>query len=101
MNFLELANREARKRVEADPNVAVVLVGPDDRFALSDMMREDGRLEIVHRENFGIDEREAVFVKCDGQSRGWRRRGVRTCRSGVGCRRGRPKAKPRTVAPFR
>ena len=31
------------------------------------MMREDGRLEIVHRENPGIDEREAVYVKCEDE----------------------------------
>jgi hypothetical protein len=67
MDFIEIANTEARERAEADPNVAVILVGPDDRFALSDMMREEGRLEIVHRENFGIDEREAVYVKCEDE----------------------------------
>jgi hypothetical protein len=52
MNFLELANREARNRAEADPHVAIILVGPDGRLALSDMVREDGRIEIVRRENF-------------------------------------------------
>ena len=31
------------------------------------MLREDGRVEIVHRENFGIDEREAVYVKCEDE----------------------------------
>jgi hypothetical protein len=67
MNFLELANREARDRAEAHPNVAVILVGPNDRFALPDMMREDGRLEIVHRENFGIDDRDCVYVKCEDE----------------------------------
>jgi hypothetical protein len=34
MNFLELANREARKRAEDDPHVAIILVGPDKHFAL-------------------------------------------------------------------
>ena len=67
MNYIEIANTEARKRAEDNPNVAIILVGPDDRLALSDMMREDGRLEIVHRENFGIDEREAVYVKCEDE----------------------------------
>ena len=67
MNFIEIANTEARKRAEDDPNVAIILVGPDDRLALSDMMRGDGRLEIVHRDNFGIDEREAVYVKCEDE----------------------------------
>jgi hypothetical protein len=67
MNFIEIANTEARERAEADPNVAVILVGPEDHFALSDMLREDGRVEIVHRENFGIDERKAVYVKCEDE----------------------------------
>jgi hypothetical protein len=67
MNFLELANREARKRAEDDPHVAIILVGPDDHFALSDMMREDGRMKIVHRENFGINDRECVYVKCEDE----------------------------------
>ena len=44
-----------------------ILVGADDRLALSDMMREDGRLEVVHRANPGIDEREAVYVKCEDE----------------------------------
>src|SRR5215203_1872065 len=98
MNYIEIANTEARKRAEDNPNVAIILVGPDDRFALSDLMREDGRLEIVHRENFGIDDRDCVYVECEenGPSRVWKRRGVRTCRSGVGCRRDRAKAQPRT-----
>jgi hypothetical protein len=41
MNFLELANREARKRAEDDPHVAIILVGPDDHFALSDSARHE------------------------------------------------------------
>jgi hypothetical protein len=89
LNFIEIANTEARERAEADPNVAVILVGPDDRFALSDMMREDGRLEIVHRENFGIDGRDCVYVECEdewaveGLEKAW----VHTCGSGACCRR--------------
>jgi hypothetical protein len=39
MDYIEIANTEARKRAEAEPNVAVILVRPDDRFALSDLMR--------------------------------------------------------------
>jgi hypothetical protein len=31
------------------------------------MVREDGRIEIVHRENFGIDDRECVYVKCEDE----------------------------------
>jgi hypothetical protein len=66
MNFLELANKEARQRAEADSH-AIILVGPHDRLALSDMMNEDGRLEIVHRYNPGINERNCVYVKCEDE----------------------------------
>jgi hypothetical protein len=31
------------------------------------MMHEDGRIEIVHGENFGIDDRDCVYVKCEDQ----------------------------------
>jgi hypothetical protein len=67
MNFLELANREARDGAEADPHVAIILVAPGDRLALSDMLEADGRIEIVHRYIPGIDERDCVYVKCEDE----------------------------------
>jgi hypothetical protein len=56
MRYIEIANRHYRARAEANPNVALMFVYPEERIALSDLMSEHGGLEIVHQEESPVDE---------------------------------------------
>ena len=61
-NFIEIANRHYRERAESDPNVALLVVCPEERVAPSDLMSEHGGLEIIHEEDSRSMNRQVQAV---------------------------------------
>ncbi len=67
MNLIELANRASREAAEANPHVALLLVFPEERIELADLMRQHSAINAIHTENFGIDERDCFYVLCQDE----------------------------------
>lgn len=66
-NLIRAADRETRKRLDAMPNVACMLVYPEERPDLDDIIRGHGGLEVVHTSQSPIDEGSFVYVQCDDE----------------------------------
>ncbi len=50
MNFLDIANRHSHEQAEADPNVALMIVHPEERLDVAAMLEARSGVEVVHRE---------------------------------------------------
>ena len=78
MDLIELGQRAARDAAEADPTVTLMLVYPEERLDLDDIVREHGDVEIVHEQGSPVDEALLVHVRCrdewevEGLERAWR-----------------------------
>ncbi len=76
MNILDIANRHSRERAEADANVALLIVHPDERLDVQAMLDARPDCKIVHREP-GVDDDTLVYVRCadegerEGLERAW------------------------------
>ncbi len=72
MNFLDIANRHGREQAEADPNVALMIVHPEERLDADAMLMARNGVEVVHREP-GLDEDTILYVRCEDE---WEREGL-------------------------
>jgi hypothetical protein len=80
MKFLDIANRQSREQAEADPNVALMIVHPEEQLDVMNMLAARESVEVVHREpGLNDDTLLYVAVRMNGRRRGW---------SGPGCRSG-------------
>ena len=76
MNFLDIANRHSREQAEADPNVTLMIVHPEEQLDVMDMLAARESAEVVHREP-GLDEDTLLYVRCadeeekEGLERAW------------------------------
>jgi hypothetical protein len=76
MNILDIANRHSRERAEADANVALLIVHPDERLDVQAMLDARPDCKIVHREP-GVDHDTLLYVRCadegerEGLERAW------------------------------
>ncbi len=76
MNFLDIANRHSREQAEANPNVALLIVHPEERLDVQSMLAARPDCRIVHREP-GVDDDTLVYVRCadegerEGLERAW------------------------------
>ncbi len=72
MNILDIANRHSREQAEADPNVALMIVYPEEHLDVAAMIKARSGVEVVHREP-GLDDDTILYVRCDD---GWEREGL-------------------------
>jgi hypothetical protein len=72
MNFLYIANRHSREQAEADPNVAVMIVHPEERLDAAAMLDARNGVEVVHREP-GLGDDMILYVRCDDE---WEKEGL-------------------------
>ncbi len=72
MNILDIANRHSREQAEADPNVAMMIVHPEERAEAAAMIEARSRVEVVHREP-GLGDDTILYVRCDDE---WEREGL-------------------------
>ncbi len=72
MNILDIANQHSREQAEADPNVALMIVHPEERLDAAAMMEARDGVEVVHRES-GLDDDTVLYVRCDDQ---WDKEGL-------------------------
>lgn len=67
---------EERREIEAMPNVATLLVHPEEEVDLYDIMREHGGLEVLLAEPI-LDEGTVFYIRCadeweaEGLGRAW------------------------------
>ncbi len=66
MNFLDIAIRRSREQAEADPNVAMMIVRPDERADATAMLDARSGVEVVHREP-GLGDDTILYVRCDDE----------------------------------
>jgi hypothetical protein len=80
MNILDIANRHSREQAEADANVALLIVHPDERLDVQAMLdaRPTARSSIGSRASITTRSSTSA-VRMKGRGRGW---------SGPGCRSG-------------
>jgi hypothetical protein len=90
MNFLDIANRHSREQAEADPNVAMMIVHPEERLDADAMLMARNGVEVVHQEP-GLEDDTILYVRCEDE---WEREGLE--QAWVSFRRFR-----RTLPPFR
>ena len=67
MNFLDIANRHGREQAEANPNVAMMIVHPEERLDAAAMLDARTGVQVVHREP-GLDNDTILYVRCDDES---------------------------------
>ncbi len=72
MNFLDIANRHSREQAEADPNVALIIVHPEEHLDAAAMIEARAGVEVVHREP-GVGDDTILYVRCDDE---WEREGL-------------------------
>jgi hypothetical protein len=72
MNFLDIANRQSREQAEADPNVAMMIVHPEERLDAATMLKGRSGVEVVHQEP-GLGDDTILYVRCDDE---WEREGL-------------------------
>ena len=72
MNFLDIANRHSREHAEADPNVAMMIVHPEERADAAAMIGARSGVEVVHHEP-GLGDDMILYVRCDDE---WEREGL-------------------------
>ena len=66
MNFLDIANRHSREQAEADPNVAMMIVHPEERADVTAMLDARSGVEVVHSEP-GLGDDTILYVRCDDE----------------------------------
>jgi hypothetical protein len=67
MNFLDIANRHSREQAEADPNVALMIVHPEERLDAAAMLAARSGVEVVHRER-GLEDDTILYVRCEDEA---------------------------------
>ncbi len=72
MSFLDIANRHSREQAEADPNVALMIVHPEEHLDAAAMLEARVGVEVVHHEP-GLDDDTILYVRCDDE---WEREGL-------------------------
>ena len=72
MNFLDIANRHSREQAEADSNVALMIVHPEEHLDAAAMIGARAGVEVVHREP-GVGDDAILYVRCDDE---WEREGL-------------------------
>ena len=76
MNFLEIANRHSREQAEADPNVALMIIHPEEELDAMALLSRRPDVQVVHREP-GLYEDTLLYVRCadeeekEGLERAW------------------------------
>ena len=76
MNILDIANRQSREQAEADPNVALMIVHPEEQLDVMNMLAARESVEVVHREP-GLNDDTLLYVRCadewekEGLERAW------------------------------
>jgi hypothetical protein len=50
VNILDIANRHSREQAEADSNVAMMIVHPEEHLDAAAMIEARAGVEVVHRE---------------------------------------------------
>jgi len=66
MNFLDIANHHSREQAEADPNVALMIVHPEERLDAAAMLEARAGVEVVHREG-GLEDDTILYVRCEDE----------------------------------
>ncbi len=72
MNILDIANRHSREQAEADPNVAMMIVHPEERADAAAMIGARSGVEVVHRE-LGLGDDTILYVRCEDE---WEKEGL-------------------------
>ena len=90
MNILDIANRHSREQAEADPNVALLIVHPQERLDVQAMLSARSGVKVVHTEP-GPDHDEIIYVRCADK---WDREGLE--RAWMSFKRNRGKLLPRS-----
>ncbi len=72
MNILDIANQHSREQAEADPNVALIIVHPEERLDATAMIQARSGMRVVHRE-LGLDDDTVLYVRCDDA---WEKEGL-------------------------
>ena len=72
MNILDIANRHSREKAEADPNVALMIVRPEEHLDAAAMIEARTGVEVVHREP-GLGDDTILYVRCDDE---WEKKGL-------------------------
>jgi hypothetical protein len=72
MNILDIANRHSREQAEADPNVALMIVRPEEHLDAAAMIEARTGVEVVHREP-GLGDDVILYVRCDDE---WEKEGL-------------------------
>ena len=76
MNILDIANRHSREQAEADPNVAMMIVHPEECADAAAMIEARSGVEVMHREP-GLGDDTILYVRCgdelekEGLERAW------------------------------
>ncbi len=72
MNILDIANQHSREQAEADPNVALMIVHPEERLDAAAMLEARDGVEVVHREP-GLGDDTILYVRCGDE---WEKEGL-------------------------
>ena len=72
MNFLDIAKQHSREQAEADPNVAMMIVHPEERADATAMLDARSGVEVVHCEP-GLEDDTILYVRCGDE---WEREGL-------------------------
>ena len=72
MNFLDIANRHSREQAEADPNVALIIVHPEEYADAAAMIEARSGVQVLHREP-GLGDDTILYVRCDDE---WEKEGL-------------------------
>ena len=72
MNFLDIANRHSREQAEADPNIAMMIVHPEEHLDAAAMIEARSGVEVVHREP-GLHDDTILYVRCEDE---WQKEGL-------------------------
>ncbi|MBL0406822.1 hypothetical protein JKG68_23030 [Microvirga aerilata] len=89
MNILDIANQHSREQVEADPNVALMIVHPEERLDATAMIQARSGVKVVHREP-GLGGDTVLYIRCDDE---WEKEGLE--RAWMSFRRSRRTLSPR------
>ena len=69
---LPLHPRQYREQAEADPNVALMIVRPEEHLDAAAMIEARTGVEVVHREP-GLGDDTILYVRCDDE---WEKEGL-------------------------
>ena len=72
MNVLDVSNRHSREQAEANPNVAMMIVHPEEHLDAAAMIEARAGVEVVHREP-GVGDDTILYVRCDDE---WEKEGL-------------------------